>query len=77
MRVVLDTNVLVRAVPGSGGPAREALLQVTDDPHVLVISPFMLEEFGEALHYDRLRAIHGLDDREIEEALNRGTSMLC
>ena len=70
MRVVIDTNVLVRAVPGAGGPAREVLLQITDDPHTLIVSPFMLEEFGEALHYERLRAIHGLDDAGIEDALD-------
>ena len=64
MRVVLDTNVLVRAVPGSSSPAREVLELVSVTPHVLVLSQPMLEEFVRVLGYERVRKLHGLDNAE-------------
>jgi predicted nucleic acid-binding protein len=45
MRFVLDTNILVRANAKAKGPARELLqLIVESHDHVLLLSPFLLEE---------------------------------
>ena len=66
MRVVLDTNVLARATPGRNSPAKQVLDALLVAPHVLVSSEFLLTELGRALRYDRVRAIHGLDDAGID-----------
>lgn len=66
MRVVLDTNVLARATPGRNSPAKQVLDALLGAPHVLVSSEFLLNELGRALRYDRVRAIHGLDDTAID-----------
>jgi putative PIN family toxin of toxin-antitoxin system len=65
MRVVLDTNILARAVPGATGPAREVLESIASAPHVLVTAPALLDELTRVLSYPRLRAVHGLNDMEI------------
>ena len=44
MRIVLDTNVLVRANIKVQGPARELLLKVAYSDHVPITSPFLLRE---------------------------------
>ena len=74
MRVVLDTNILVRATPGKTGPARELLQYFCASDHFFVVSRSLLEEVDETLRYDRLRQLHGLDDpmigayvRDLEE----------
>ncbi len=59
MRVVLDTNILARAVTGPSGPA-SAVLRMIIAPHVLILSPFLLSELVRVLDYERLRRIHGL-----------------
>lgn len=66
MRVVLDTNVLARAVPGRNSPARQLLERLLNPTHVLVSSPILLDELARVLRYDRVRAIHGLDDPAID-----------
>jgi putative PIN family toxin of toxin-antitoxin system len=65
MRVVLDTNILVRAAPGRSGPARQLFELLAEPSHALVTSPPLLDELVRALKYPRLRAIHGLDDQRI------------
>jgi predicted nucleic acid-binding protein len=50
MRIVLDTNVLARAVTGPGGPAGELLRRVQRD-HLLVLSPFLITELARVLRY--------------------------
>lgn len=65
MRIVLDTNILARATPGPDSLSREIVRRCRQDPHVLILSPFMLAELSRVLCYDRLRRIHGLDDEGI------------
>jgi putative PIN family toxin of toxin-antitoxin system len=67
MRVVLDTNILARATPGRNSPAKQVLDALLLLPHVLVSSEFLLDELGRILRYDRVRAIHGLDDLVIDD----------
>lgn len=67
MRIVLDTNVLVRANIKSHGPAREALLKIIYGNHVLITSPFLLREVERALAYPRLQKLWRLTFHEIQE----------
>lgn len=66
MRVLLDTNVLVRATGSSKGPAREVFLQLLTPPHVIVVSNFLLDELRRVLNYPRVQRIHGLTAEESE-----------
>lgn len=67
MRVVLDTNVVVRAANPSVGPARQLLHLLLVQPHVIVTSPFMLAELDRAIRYPRVRALHRLADEAIRQ----------
>jgi len=70
MRVVLDTNILVRANAKASGPARELLLLVVAAPaHTLVLSPFLLQELERVFTYERVRITSRLTDEEIVEYL--------
>jgi uncharacterized protein len=69
MRVVLDSNVLARATPGTTSAAREALLLITQPPHHLITSAQLLTELACILQYPRVRALHGLDDAGIQAYL--------
>jgi len=57
MRIVLDTNILVRANIKAPGPAREALLKIIYGNHALITSPFLLREVERALAYPRLQEV--------------------
>lgn len=67
MRVVLDTNVLVRATKYANGPARELLGLLQADPHILVISRETLIELVRVLDYPRLCQQHRLTPEERRE----------
>jgi putative PIN family toxin of toxin-antitoxin system len=66
MRIVLDTNVLARAVRGGMGPAAELLGIVMAPPHVFILSPFVLAELARVLRYPRIRLLHKLDDTQLD-----------
>lgn len=65
MRVLLDTNVLVRVLLEPTGPAAK-LLAFLDTPHVLVTSPYQLLELARVLRYPHLRARHQLSDSALD-----------
>jgi putative PIN family toxin of toxin-antitoxin system len=67
MRIVLDTNILVRANIKAQGPARDLLLEVAYGDHVLVTSPFLLREVERALAYPRVQKLWRLTPRDIQE----------
>jgi putative PIN family toxin of toxin-antitoxin system len=69
MRVLLDSNVLVRALYSVGGPAEEVVRRLALPPHVLVVSTFLLTELHRVLRYPRLQRLHGLDGQKIERAV--------
>ena len=71
MRVVLDTNVLARALPGRNNAAEAALLLVVESPHTLILSEFMLAELARILRYERMRRIHGLPDEQLDAFVDR------
>jgi len=70
MRVVLDTNMVVRAVGDNAGLGREILILALSDAHTLVLSNSLFAEIRKVLHYPRVRKMHGLDDNEIQDFLD-------
>ena len=71
MRIVLDTNILVRANAKAKGPARELLLLIVNSPeHILLLSPFLLKELERVFEYDRVRTATKLTDEEVAEYLS-------
>lgn len=67
MRVVVDTNILVRAAPiRNRGPASKVLKTLVQPEHVLCSSPFLLDELSRVLRYPRLQAIHRLTEDEMD-----------
>ncbi len=71
MRIVLDTNILIRANAKARGPARELLLIIAALPeHVLLLSPFLLQELERVFSYNRVRASSKLTEEEITEYLS-------
>lgn len=71
MRVVLDTNVLARALPGRSNAAELVLFQLLTPPHVLVASDFILNELARVVRYPRLQRIHGLSSDALNEYIER------
>ena len=71
MRVVLDSNILVRANPtvSPQGLARDLLLTIAFGPHVLVLSPAILTEVKRVLTYPRVQARWPLSDEVIDKYL--------
>ena len=66
-RIVLDSNLIARAVISPNGLAAEILFQVLTDDHLLCSSNFMLAELDRILRYPRLRKVHSLTDAQILE----------
>ena len=66
MRIVLDTNVLARAMASAGGPAGE-LFELILAGHTLVVSLELLSELTRVLAYPRVRRLHRQGDDEIAE----------
>jgi putative PIN family toxin of toxin-antitoxin system len=71
MRAVLDTNILARAARGGPGLAAEIVRMLTAEPHVLILSPFLIAELARVLRYERMRVVHGLDDEGIDAYVQR------
>lgn len=70
MRIVLDTNILVRASARARGPAREVLQLIVGSPdHTLLLFPFLLQELERVFSYERVRVSSRLTDEEIAEYL--------
>lgn len=66
MRILLDTNILVRAAISPGGSARAILRLIeASEAHALVISAYLLSEVADVLCRDRIRARCPLTDQEV------------
>jgi putative PIN family toxin of toxin-antitoxin system len=67
VRILLDTNILVRAAISPGGLARGILdLIRRNDDHVLVISSYILSEVADVLSRPRIRTRWPLSDHDIQ-----------
>jgi putative PIN family toxin of toxin-antitoxin system len=71
MRVVLDTNILVRAAADEHGLAGRLLREIASGPHVLVSSPYVFSEVSRVLAYPRLQARWQLDEKTAGEFVSR------
>jgi uncharacterized protein len=69
VRIAADTGILVRATAKARGPARELLLKIRAAAHVLLVSPFLLEQIERVLRYPRMQKLYALTDVEIESYL--------
>jgi putative PIN family toxin of toxin-antitoxin system len=71
MRIVLDTNILIRAGAKARGPARELLEIIVSWPeHRLVLSPFLLRELERVFSYLRVPKSSKLTSNEVAEYLS-------
>ena len=71
MRIVLDSNVLVRAAWKPDGLANQLLRIIVGGPHVLIASPFILSEVARVLAYPRIQLRWPLSTEQIQEHVNR------
>jgi len=71
VRIVLDTNILVRANPrvSPEGLARDLLLTIVSGPHVLVLSAPILFEVRRVLAYPHVQARWPLTPEAIDRYL--------
>jgi putative PIN family toxin of toxin-antitoxin system len=71
VRIVLDTNILVRANPKASpqGLARDLLMTIVLGPHVLVLSSAILAEVERVLAYPHVQARWPLTREAIEQYL--------
>ena len=65
MRILLDTNILVRAHEKATGSARSLLRGLLGQKHTLLISPEMIVEVARVLRYPRLHALYGLTEEQV------------
>lgn len=65
MRIVLDSNILVRAFVSSRGLAHGLLLAILESDHTLILSNEILHEAARVLRYPRLFAVHGESEETI------------
>ncbi len=70
MRVVLDTNLVVRAARPGHNLGRAILSEALSDRHTLILSNALYFEIYKVLFYDNVRRMHGLDDAKILEFLD-------
>lgn len=66
-RIVLDTNIIVRAICSPMGLASDLVRHSISEPNLLCSSSFMLAELDRVLRYPRGQRIHGLTDSETED----------
>jgi putative PIN family toxin of toxin-antitoxin system len=71
MRIVLDSNILVRAAWKADGLASLVLRSILEGPHRLIVSPFILGEVARVLAYPRMQSRWGLTEERIQQHVNR------
>jgi putative PIN family toxin of toxin-antitoxin system len=67
VRVVLDTNVLIRAHARSRTLARRLLHEIVGRGHRLILSNEMVAEIVKVLRYPKLQSMYGFTDAELLE----------
>ena len=67
MRVVLDTNALVRAHIRSSSQARKLLDELLKRNHLLITSNAILAELTKVLRYPKFQALYGLTESDLLE----------
>ena len=57
MKILFDTNVVVRAIYRPGGSAAKVLQRALAAGHLPVVSAFLLDEIERVLNYPRVKAL--------------------
>lgn len=70
MRVMCDTNILVRTVLSRHGAAAELVRMIVRD-HALVSSLYVLSELYDVLRRPAIRKLHRLGDAQIRRVISR------
>jgi putative PIN family toxin of toxin-antitoxin system len=70
MRILCDTNVLVRSVISPYGPAAE-LLRLIAERHTLIVSPYVLSELYDVLRRPKIRSLHQLSEMHVRRVISR------
>jgi putative PIN family toxin of toxin-antitoxin system len=67
LRILLDTNILIRAAISTGVPARRILNHIIANPeHTLIVSSYLLGEVAEVLTRTRISARYQLSREAID-----------
>jgi uncharacterized protein len=69
VRIAADTGILVRGTAKASGPGRELLLKIKAGGHILLVSPFILEQVERVLRYPRMQKLYALTNPELESYL--------
>jgi putative PIN family toxin of toxin-antitoxin system len=69
MRVVFDTNVLVRGAMSPQGLANSLQTLLLHSGHELVVSTWLLQELEDVLRRPRMRQYHQFDDERIRQII--------
>ena len=69
MRIMCDTNVLLRAFLTPAGAAAELLKKIAGE-HLLVTSVYQLAELLDVLRRPQIRALHGRDEGGIRRVVS-------
>src|SRR5437762_1447276 len=67
MRTTCDANLLVRAALHPQGLARSIVNLSIQSPHVLVLSPQLLDDVRRVLHYDHIQKRYAISDADIDD----------
>jgi putative PIN family toxin of toxin-antitoxin system len=70
MRILCDTNVLVRSIISPFGSAAE-LLRLVASGHSLIVSLHVLNELYDVLRRPQIRKYHRLSDQRIRRVISR------
>ena len=70
MRVVVDTNILVRALIMPHGTVGPVLLRLRQGDYILLYAHSFLEELVDVLHRPRIRLKYGLTEQDIETVVS-------
>ena len=70
MRVVVDTNILVRALIMPHGTVGPVLLRLRQGDYVLLYAHLLLEELVDVLNRPRIRQKYGLTEQDIETVIS-------
>lgn len=70
MIVTLDTNVLMAALISSNGASHFILRLILDEKICITLSTSLLLEYVDVLKRKDMRALHGLEDTEVDDVLD-------
>lgn len=62
MRIVFDSNILIRSFISKGGLAHQLMLAAQVNDHTIVVSAEILREVADVLRNSRLASLHGLSE---------------